>query len=205
MIQHKFLIRDEPVETHGAFLATLDQVHGAECLVVEAPYEGQPQADAFVTKEKNIMLSIRTADCAPVLFSGHDQEGQEIIGAAHAGWRSALGGICENTVRKMEILGCQKETITAKIGPCIAQESYEVSADFKTKFPPQFFKQGEGDTFFFDLAGYITTLLQEEGIKQIVNDGRDTYALNKKFFSYRRATHGGRTEAGRQISSIVII
>ena len=89
---------------------------------------GHFEADGFVTKEKNIALCIKIADCVPILF--HDPV-NHIIGACHAGWRGTAAGIAQTTVQSMCHIGAKQENIQAAIGPCIHPCCYEVSDDFK--------------------------------------------------------------------------
>jgi copper oxidase (laccase) domain-containing protein len=77
----------------------------------------------MVTDRPGLALGILTADCAPVLLA--DREAG-VIGAAHAGWKGALGGVIEATVAEMERLGADRDRIAAAVGPCIARKSYEV-------------------------------------------------------------------------------
>src|SRR5580765_659208 len=81
----------------GAQLLTLYQIHSPNVVTVAASWnigEG-PQADAMVTRERNIALGILTADCTPVLFADADAG---VIGAAHAGWKGALSGVTDSTI-----------------------------------------------------------------------------------------------------------
>ena len=112
-------------------LLTAYQVHSPDVLVVDAPFAERPKVDALVTRTQGLMLGILTADCAPVLVA--DAEAG-VIGAAHAGWKGALGGVLENTVAAMESLGARREHIRAVVGPCIRQASYEVGAEFRENF-----------------------------------------------------------------------
>ncbi len=191
-------------------LLSLHQIHSAECLEIEAPFppDQRPKADAFVTGKPGIALSILTADCAPVLFYG-ESAGGPLIGAAHAGWRGAFGGVLENTAQAMTGLGCRAETIRAAIGPCIALASYEVDAGFYRNFlsaDPEnesFFRGGKAGAHYFDLSGYCAARLAKAGVGNVSISGHDTYAEEQKFFSYRRATHEKAPDYGRQISVIV--
>src|SRR5690606_7903556 len=81
------------------------QVHSARALVVAAPFSGDPpEVDALVSATPGLLLGIRTADCAPILLA--DSEAG-VVGAAHAGWRGAFGGVIEATVAAMEGLGAR--------------------------------------------------------------------------------------------------
>lgn len=193
------------------FQARLEQVHGEKCLVIDRAYDGKPPADAFVTKNSNITLNIVTADCAPVLFQGTDPDGEEIIGAAHAGWRGALSGVCENTIKEMVGLGAVKAGIKAMIGPCIKQQSYEVNEEFKQTFlsedniaSPFFIAGKTANKYQFNLSGYIEARLQRANIGRVNVDQRDTYT-DLDFLSYRRMTHLDKITKERQTSAIVIL
>src|SRR6478735_1494176 len=109
-------------------LLSLHQVHSSEVVVAgPKPWTERPRADAAVSVTPGLALGILTADCAPVLFA--DREAG-VIGAAHAGWKGAHGGVVESTVQAMEALGASRSRIAAAVGPCIARRSYEVDQDF---------------------------------------------------------------------------
>lgn len=159
-------------------------------------------ADAIVTDRKNIALSVVTADCAPILLA---DENASVIGAAHAGWTGALDGIVENTVTAMCELGATCENIKAAIGPCISQSSYEVGPEFYEKIADEnyFKKSSKENHFLFDLEGYVSDRLWKSKITKIYPLKKDTYDENNDFFSYRRKTHLGENDYGRQISIIL--
>lgn len=191
----------------GAALATVYQVHSAKVVRVNEPFapDARPEADAMVTNRGGVLLGILTADCAPVLLADH---AAGVIGAAHAGWRGAFGGICGNTVAAMEALGADRSRIAAAIGPCIAQASYEVDDTFLARFAERddvnerFFKPGRAGHHQFDLAGFVAADLAQAGVTRIEITGDDTCADARRFFSYRRATLAGANGYGRQISLI---
>lgn len=193
----------------GAALVTLHQVHSPTCLVATAawPDDGRPQADAVVTDRPGLLLGILTADCAPVLLTDR-QAG--VIGAAHAGWKGALGGVTDATVAAMERLGARRERIAAAIGPCIARASYEVDDGFARRFEEadpaneRFFSAGRPGHHQFDLEAYVAARLAAAGVTRIDALGLDTYADESRFFSFRRATHRSEPDYGRQISLIGI-
>src|SRR5205823_6101883 len=114
-------------------LVTCYQVHSTAVVTVEKPWprDAAPRADGLVTCRSGIALGILTADCAPVLF---EDAVARVIGAAHGGWRGALGGIVETTIDRMGALGAKRARIRAGIGPCIAQTSYEVGPEFRQQF-----------------------------------------------------------------------
>lgn len=188
----------------GARLATLYQVHSPDAVEVREPWphDERPRADAMVTDRPGLLLGVVTADCAPVLLA--DVEAG-VIGAAHAGWRGAHGGVLESTVAAMERLGARASRIVAAIGPAIAQPSYEVDERFRDNFTgadERFFAPGRVGHWQFDLEGYATARLRAAGVGTIDALGLDTYADEARFFSYRRATHRGEPTYGRQFSLI---
>jgi YfiH family protein len=189
-------------------LCGLNQVHGDKVLVVSKEWDTKntSEADALVTREKGYLLTILTADCVPVLFLD-DQN--HVIGAAHAGWRSAYSGIIHNTVESMCDLGATRQTLKAVIGPCIHQESYEVSQDFKEDFLNQslshekYFKNSANPNhFLFNLPLYVYDRLQEEALESVEWIQENTYTQPDTFFSCRRSAHQGYKTFGNQISVI---
>jgi YfiH family protein len=189
----------------GTTLVTPFQIHSAEVITVTAPFDERPRGDALVTDRPGLLLGILTADCAPVLFVD-PQAG--VIGAAHAGWKGAIGGVTDATIDAMEALGARRERIAAAIGPCIARASYEVDDDFVQRFADddpaneRFFAPGKPGHQQFDLEAYVAARLAAAGLTRIEALGLDTYADEDRFFSFRRATHRGEPGYGRQISLI---
>ena len=194
----------------GAQLVTPYQVHSAHVVVVDQalPEDSRPHADALVTDRPGLVLGIVTADCAPILLSDR-QAG--VVGAAHAGWKGALGGIAEATVAAMVAIGADRERIAAVIGPCIAQRSYEVDEAFFARFlivdpsHERFFVDGtrQGHSQF-DLEAFVVHRLAAAGVRQIAALGIDTYGNASLYYSFRRATHAGEAVYGRQISAIAL-
>ncbi|WEK44185.1 MAG: peptidoglycan editing factor PgeF [Candidatus Sphingomonas colombiensis] len=191
----------------GATLVTLYQVHSAECVTVRAPFDHalRPHADALVTDRPGLAIGVLTADCAPVLLA--DREAG-VVGAAHAGWKGALAGVTDTTILAMEALGARRDRIAAAVGPCIARASYEVDLAFRQRFEQA---DAENERFFadareghaqFDLEAYVAYRLAAAGLMRIETLGLDTYADPTRFFSYRRATHRGEPDYGRQIAII---
>jgi polyphenol oxidase len=187
-------------------LRTCYQIHGTRVVTVEDDAtETRVEADALVSRARGIALGVLTADCAPVLF--HDPAAA-VIGAAHAGWRGALSGVVEETVAAMEALGAARNSLTAVVGPCIAQASYEVGPDFPEAFrdDDSFFEAGSRPGHWqFDLPGYVVARLARLGIGEAVALGHDTYDDEDRFFSYRRSCHRGEGDYGRCLSAIALV
>ncbi|MEA3008852.1 MAG: purine-nucleoside/S-methyl-5-thioadenosine phosphorylase / adenosine deaminase [Sphingomonadales bacterium] len=193
----------------GSALVTLHQVHSSDAICVAAPWadDARPKADAMVTDRPGLVLGILTADCAPILLA--DREAA-VVAAAHAGWKGALGGVVEATVAEMERLGADRSRIAAAVGPCIARRSYEVDEAFLRRFAEadpeheRFFALGREGHYQFDLEGFVVSRLAAAGLERIEALGEDTYSQPERYFSYRRATHKGEPDYGRQIALIAL-
>lgn len=191
-------------------LTTVHQVHGREVVTVDEPWphDRAPKADAMVTDLPGIGLGILTADCAPILFV---DPAARVVGAAHAGWRGAQAGVAEATLDAMIELGARPDDITAAIGPCIAQASYEVGPEFPTPFLAEDVTNGRffgasdrPDHFRFDLGGYVERRLSRLGLARVLRYEADTCRDDANFFSYRRTTLRGESDYGRQLSVIAL-
>ena len=192
-------------------IAYLDQVHGVDVAVVEGatvPGRPVPVADAQVTAARGVGLAVLTADCVPVLLA---DGGRGVIGAAHAGWKGALSGVIDATVKAMEELGARRSHIVAAIGPCIAQRSYEVGPEFPAPFLVEnpdnadfFAPSRRSGHHMFDIGGYVARRLGDCGVELLQRSPNDTVAEEQRFFSYRRATLRGEKDYGRGLSVIVL-
>jgi hypothetical protein len=191
-------------------LVTVRQAHTADVVVVERAFShaDAPTADAMVTDRPGLVLGILTADCAPVLLA--DKKGK-VVAAAHAGWKGALGGVLDNTLKAMIGMGAKQGSILAVVGPCISQRSYEVGPDFPAPFLAQdastesyFVKASKPGHFMFDLKGYVLHRLRLVGVTEAFALPADTCNEEQRFFSYRRTTLRKESDYGRQLSAIVI-
>lgn len=189
-------------------LHSVYQIHSAEVVTLtEAANQTTARADAMVTATKGIVLGILTADCAPILFSDPDAG---VVGAAHSGWKGAIGGVSQATVNAMEALGAKRENITAIVGPAISQRAYEVGPEFFDDFIAQdmdytrFFAQGKGDRMQFDLPSFCLHQLRIAGVGIAEWTGHCTYSDPDRFFSYRRSCHQSEPDYGRLISVVCL-
>ena len=194
----------------ASHLVTVWQWHSADVKVVREPWDPlhPPKADAMVSDLPGLALGVLTADCAPILFA--DREAR-VIGAVHAGWKGALGGVIEATVAAMEELGAERRRTVAAIGPTISQANYEVGAEFEERFIEAdeghqrfFVASRRAGYFMFDLPSFIRVRLMHLGLGAIEDVALCTYADEARFFSYRRTTHRGEADYGRQVSAIAI-
>lgn len=189
-------------------LVTAYQTHSADVAIINGVPDDPPQVDALITAKTGLALGVLTADCAPILFADANAG---VIAAAHAGWRGALSGVLEMTVQVMCEIGAGRHDIHAVIGPTIRQGSYEVGVEFRDRFDAadtrngRFFVRSDRRGFFrFDLPAYIAHRLHPLGLASVADTGLDTYGDEKRFFSYRRATHRRDPDFGRQISAITL-
>ncbi|MEF3366993.1 polyphenol oxidase family protein [Methylocystis sp. 9N] len=187
------------------------QIHSADALVVEAPWaaEARPHCDGLVTQEATLALGVTGADCGMLLFA---DAAAGVIGACHAGWKGALGGMIETTVAKMEAQGARRADIHVALGPAIGATSYEVGPEFVTLFCE---KDAAFAAFFtpatrkghatFDLPGFIAARVEALGVASFENVGIDTYADEARCFSYRRSVHRKEADYGRLVSAIALL
>jgi YfiH family protein len=191
----------------GAPLASVHQIHSPTAVIVTeaASRDERPRADALVTNRPGLLLGVVTADCAPVLLA--DEEAG-VVGAAHAGWRGATAGVTDQAIASMLSLGAKVDRIAAAVGPCIARASYEVDHAFAERLlaedeaNEQFLAEGPIGNPHFDLEAYVVARLAAAGVRRIEATGLDTYALEDRYYSYRRATHRIEPTYGRQLSLI---
>lgn len=197
----------EAMGVANGHLIGVHQIHSANVVTVSDPSATRPKADAMVTATTGVALSVLTADCQPVLFA-EPQTG--VIGAAHAGWKGAVGGVLEATIDAMCALGATREKIVAVIGPCISQGAYEVGKDFFDQFyeadplNARFFVSGAEDKYQFDLAAFGLARLKAAGIKDATWTRHCTYSDAERFYSYRRSVHRKEPDYGRLIASITL-
>lgn len=192
-------------------LLTCHQIHSSAAVIVSEPWgaAGIPKADALVTNMPGLALGALAADCAPVLFADPDAR---VIGAAHAGWKGALGGVLESTLAAMTQLGAKPGNIRAALGPCIGRDAYEVGPEFEANFiaaDPNhalfFSRRAPEGRPYFDLPGFVLARLARSGLDTVENCTVCTYGEESRLFSYRRATHRGDPDYGRQVSAIVLL
>jgi len=191
-------------------LVTAYQFHSADVILVEQPWsrESAPRADAMVTRRPEVTLGVLAADCVPVLLADATAG---VVGAAHAGWKGALGGVVAAVAAAKIEQGAEAERLVAAIGPAIAQPSYEVGPEFPAPFLAEnednarFFRPSTRDGHhMFDLPGYVEAQLRSLGLSGIAVLPHDTCAEEDLFFSYRRATHRGEKDYGRGLSAIAV-
>ncbi|MCS5709802.1 peptidoglycan editing factor PgeF [Candidatus Berkiella aquae] len=189
-------------------LASYDAQHANLAVIIEKPGQAMPQADAIITNHPQVVLGADSADCPTILLADPNAR---VIGLAHAGWRSALGGIVEATLQQMLSLGARAAHMTAVIGPGIAQASYEVSEPFIQQFLESdpnnqifFLPTLKPQHWLFDLPGYIQMRLKRLALGQIACITLDTYTHDDLFYSCRRSFHQGLGDFGGHLACIYL-
>ena len=183
-------------------LLLMHQTHSNRVILVNSKnkYLKRFTSDAIITKMRGYALGVVSADCVPILL--YDLKNQ-MIASIHAGWKGAISGIIENTIKKFK----SSNQIYASIGPCIGNKSYEVDIKFYKKFITKsknnsiYFQTKNKKKKLFDLRRYV----QDKLIRCNINIDHvryDTFKEKSKFFSYRRSKLSGENDYGRCISII---
>jgi YfiH family protein len=188
---------------------SMNQTHSSKVFIVNDSdkHVQRIDADALITDQKNIAISVLTADCIPILIY---EEVNKIIACIHAGWKGAVNGIIENTLNEILKLN-KKNKINVAIGPCIHTDKYEVGQEFYLNFINAskkndiFFFPSKKNKFFFDLRMYVNSKFNKFKINHIENINFDTFSDSKNFFSFRRSRQLGEKDYGRCISVISLI
>ena len=190
-------------------MVQMRQVHSAKVVLLDAEQDFLhtdnhssdnyiSDCDGLVTLQPNVLLAVQTADCLPVLLA---DPVRGVVAAVHAGWRGALSGILQSAVQTCTSLGCEEHSLYAFIGPCIRASSYEVGEDLHEMF----LRQSRDNAQFFtpskrsghwqlDLPSYGATQLRACGVQNLYDCSLDTFVLESRFASYRRAKQNQRQD-----------
>lgn len=182
-IDHGFLNREDSAKLSDPIL--MNQVHSADALFLTHKPDSVPFVDALITRMSNLTLTVKTADCAPVLIVDVKSR---LVAAVHAGWKGAFQGILENTVLQMVKNGASVETMKAAVGPHLQKKSFEIDDSVHALFPKteeRFFAQIGAVRFLFDFNAYIAHRLNRAGIKEVESVYIDTFT-DLTYNSYRR-------------------
>lgn len=190
-VQHGFGTRDSLLDQ--AAMASLKQIHSN--LVLAADQAGcAGEGDALVTRAPGLAVSVRTADCFPILLA---DPATRSVAAAHAGWRGTAASVVLSSLSRMHSeFGTEPRHVYAAIGPGIGPCCYEVGLDVARRF-------GKGDARRLDLAAENRSQLIAAGLPppHIEQVGGCTFCNPEQFFSWRR----DHDRAGRMISFILVL
>jgi YfiH family protein len=179
-------------------LLLMRQVHSA--VVLRAPWEGTPGADAAVAEEPGLLLGIATADCLPVLLV---DPARGAVAAAHAGWRGTAAMVVAHTVEALVARGSRPVDLAAAIGPGIGPCCYEIGEEVRDAFGPAgeaFFRPGPRGRPHLDVRAANVQQLRGAGVpaERIHHVNECTACRRDLYYSYRRDGQG----TGRMISFI---
>ncbi|MCW5964829.1 MAG: peptidoglycan editing factor PgeF [Bryobacterales bacterium] len=200
-LEHGFETRLAVRDNDGFCVAMLRQIHSA---IVVRPSGESPdcgEGDALISSEPGRLLTVRTADCVPVLLVDPETRA---VAAVHAGWRGVVAGVLPQAVARMhDHFGTGPGNILAAIGPCIREESFEVGAEVAAQFQRLFPERDDLDKRTrVDLAEACRRQLTAEGVpsESIFDCGCCTFADSQNYHSFRR----DREAAGRMQAFIGI-
>ena len=187
----------------------LNQVHSNKFYFIGKNFKFNKKrikADAVITNQTKIPIAVLTADCVPILL--YDNK-NNMVAAIHAGWKGAFKGIIKKVANFMFKNGCKRDSITAVIGPCIQQKSYNVGNDLRKRFIKKnrknriFFKKKK-NIIYFDLPNFVKSQLKLNKIRNIDMIKIDTFVKKNNFFSARQSLRLKHDDYGRNISIIMI-
>ena len=184
MLIEELNLVDEPrwlIQTHSKIIVNASEIK-----------PDKVSADASYTHEKNIVCSILTADCLPIVLADH---AASCVGVVHAGWKGLLNGIIQESVRTMSEVS---PPTYAWLGPAIGVNVFEVGLDVYQAYVDkdsnmiQVFKQVSAKKWLLDIYHAARIVLKSHGVTNIFGGGYCTFTDNERFFSYRREPITGR-------------
>ncbi|MFJ7148186.1 peptidoglycan editing factor PgeF [Streptomyces sp. NPDC100445] len=169
------------------------QIHGADVVVVDAPWGDRPapEADAVVTTRRGLALAVLTADCVPVLLA---DPVAGVVAAAHAGRPGMVAGVVPAAVRAMTELGAVPDRIVARTGPAVCGRCYEVPEAMRAEVAavePAAHAETSWGTPALDVSAGVHAQLDRLGVCDRVQSPVCTRE-SKDHFSYRRDRATGR-------------
>ena len=192
------------ISVNKSKLILMRQTHSNKVIEIKkSNYKKKIISDAIITKVKGLALGVVTADCVPILLFDPKKK---VVGCIHAGWKGALNGIIENTIKKI----ASKQSIYASIGPCIGKNSYEVENHFYEKFVKvtqknkKYFFYKNQNKKLFNLRKFVSDKLISLKVK-VDHINRDTFTEKTNFFSFRRSSKLKQNDYGRCISVIHLL
>lgn len=187
-----------PTQSHGTNISVIDEK--VEKRTVEIK-----DCDGLVTKQKNVLLSVMTADCVSVIFVDMKNG---VIGVSHQGWKGSLARMAQKMVDKMVETGAEKGTIQCILGPSIGEECYGVEKERYSQFKNEFFTYYH--LFAKEKEGKYSLNLNELNVQQLLEAGigitnissveKCTSCEKEMFFSYRRDS---KEDFGEMLSYIL--
>jgi hypothetical protein len=188
----------DALELNGKQVCTVWQVHGTDTIQVNGPRPDRAwlaKADGMITDKTDVALTMRFADCSPVLL--YDPV-HHALGMAHAGWRGTVAGAAASTLKAMqETFGTRPPEVLAAIGPSIGPAAYQVGEEVVQAVEDHFgvtegfIRRAEDGSAYFDLWEANRHTLAQAGVASIEVAGICTASNIDEFFSHR--AEKGRT------------
>jgi YfiH family protein len=199
-VEHGFGTRLTEYWPDTTRVVAVRQVHSDRVLAAETGAIGWlGEGDAIVTDRPGLLLSIRTADCLPILIA--DPESRSVA-AVHAGWRGTVARVVSKAViTMMQRYGARASALRVALGPGIGGCCFEVGPEVADQFKPWFPERSDLDARTkVDLAAANICQMRQLGIPegQIDASGLCTACGQEKFESYRRDK-----EASGRMTSVV--
>ena len=205
MVKKNLSVISKKMKISRKNLLLMNQTHSSKAIIVNNKNKKLKifNSDAIITNLKGFSLGVLTADCVPIIL--YDVK-NNTIGCIHAGWKGAVNGIIENTIKKFKDLN-SNNNLYASVGPCIGFKSYEVDISFYKKFLSNskknriyFVKKNKGKKLF-NLRKYVHDKLVKFKVK-VDHINKDTFREKSRFYSYRRSRKLGESDYGRCLSVI---
>ncbi len=182
----------ETLGVDGSRACTVWQVHSADSILVSSRPQGRQwlaRADGMVTDRRGVPLTMRFADCTPILL--YDPKHQA-IGIAHAGWRGTVSGVALSALRAMQTAyGTQPADVQAAIGPSISVDRYQVGEEVVQAAAQAFgstegiIRRAEDGSAYFDLWEANRQALARAGVRHVEISGICTATRTDEFYSHR--------------------
>ncbi|MBN1679181.1 MAG: peptidoglycan editing factor PgeF [Anaerolineae bacterium] len=186
------------LDVDGERSCTVWQVHSADTVVVHKRVPNRrwlARADGMVTARPGVPLTMRFADCTPILL--HDPD-HAAVGIAHAGWRGTVLGAGVSALRTMQdAFGTRPQAVLAVIGPSIGPDRYQVGDEVVEAVRQAFgvvdelVRRADDGSAYLNLWAANRLALERAGVSQIEVAGLCTASHTDEFFSHR--AEAGRT------------
>ena len=185
-------------------IVLINQVHSNKIFFIDKITNQTLTGDGIISKRKDLILGVLTADCAPIVILG-----KKYFGIIHAGWKGAFSGIIENAINLFIKKGECEEDIFVDVGPHLRKNSFEVKNDFLLNFKKQQinlekYVSSIKKKLYFDFSLFIVDKIMNFGIDNFNISKIDTYQNNRDFYSFRYYFQKGIKNCGRQISLVSI-
>lgn len=185
MLEQKFDLKVISKQTNQNQIVFPEQIHGKEIYICSGDEKGEIKGtDGLITKEKNQVLAIRTADCIPLFLYDYSKEK---IGLIHAGFKGLIKGIIKEGIEKGKF---NLETLLIGIGPHIRKDHYYLRGSNKKYYQKENLKKyfyKKNDKLYFSITELAIDQLVNNGVlRENIEDCRICTYCNKNFLSARK-------------------